>query len=82
MTTFRSEEALVGIITFAAVPWIVWILRRGIRDKRLPVGKGQVRRDERPAAFHTLFALYVAAALVMAFIAVDLLLGLDPRLGS
>lgn len=76
MTTFRSEETLVGIITLAAVPWIVWILRRGVREGRLPIGKAYVRRDERPGAFRTLFAFYVAAALMMAFIAADLLVGL------
>ena len=75
MTTFRSEETLVGLITLATVPWIVWILRRALRDKRLPIGRSYVRRDERPGAFRTLFGFYVAAALMMTFIALDLLFG-------
>ena len=76
----RPEDMLVGIIAAAAVGWIVWMLRRGLRDARLPIGKGQVRRSERPAAFHALFALYVAAALLMAFISLDLLVDTDVRI--
>lgn len=78
MEAFRSEEALVGLIALAAVPWIVWILVRGLRDGRLPIGKGEVRR-ERAAAFHILFALYAIAASFMAFIGLDLLLGITAR---
>ena len=66
----------MGIVALAAVPWIVWILRRGLRDRRLPIGRSHVRGDERPGAFRTLFAFYVAAALTMAFIAADLLVDL------
>ena len=76
MTSFRSEETLVGIVALAAVPWIVWILRRGLRDGRLPIGRDYVRRDERPGAFGALFGFYAVAALTMAFIALDLLFGL------
>ena len=79
MTTFRSEETLVGLITLAAVPWIMWTLRRGVRDGRLPIGRAYVRRDERPGAFNTLFVFYVLAALTMAFIAADLLVGVNLR---
>lgn len=76
MTTFRSEEALVGIIALGAVGWIVWIVRRGLRDLRLPIGKGHVDRAERPGAFHALTAFYIAAAFLMAFIGFDLLVGI------
>ena len=76
MTTFRSDETLVGIISLAVVPWIVWILVRAVRDARLPIGKSHILRAERPGAFGTLFALYVAAALGMTFIGLDLLVGL------
>ena len=69
----RSEETLVGLITLAATGWIVWILMRAVRDGRLPIGKGEVRRVERPGAFRALFAFYVAAALMMTFVALDLL---------
>lgn len=76
MAELRADEALVGLIALATIPWIVWILRRGLRDRQLPVGKGRVGRDERPAAFRILFALYVVAALAMAYIGLDLLVGI------
>lgn len=76
MAEFRADEALVGLIALATIPWIVWILRRGLRERQLPVGKGRVGRDERPGAFHILFALYVVAALAMAYIGLDLLVGI------
>lgn len=76
---FRSEDILVGLIALAAVPWIVWILVRGVREGRLPIGKARVVRDERPAPFLVLFALYVAAAGVTAFIGLDLLFGFTGR---
>jgi hypothetical protein len=79
MTTFRSEEALVGLISLAAAGWIVWILVRAVRDARLPIGKGEMLRAQRPGAFATLFALYVAAGAGMAFIGLDLILGLTGR---
>lgn len=79
MAGFRSEEALIGLIALAAFGWIVWMLVRGVRDRRLRIGKGEVRRDERPGAFHSLFAFYVAAAGMMAFIGLDLLFGFTGR---
>ena len=74
-----TEDRLVGIISLAGGAWVVWILVRAVRDARLPIGKGKVLRGERPGAFAALFALYVAAALGMAFIGVDLLFGLTGR---
>ena len=79
MTTFRSEETLVGLISLAAAGWIIWILVRALRDARLPIGKGEVRRDRRPGAFRALFALYVAAGAGMTIIALDLILGLTGK---
>ena len=79
MTISRSEDLLVGIIGFGVVPWTVWIILRGLRDGRLPIGRGHVRRDERAGAFAVLLGLYGIAALLVAFISVDLLLGLDLR---
>ena len=75
MPSFRSDETVVALISLAACGWIVWILVRGVRDRRLPIGKGEVRRDERAGAFYSLFAFYVAAAGMMAFIGLDLLFG-------
>lgn len=75
MAVFRSEEALVGLISFAAFGWIVWILIRAVRDRRLPIGKGVVLRDERAGAFYSLCVFYVVAAGMMGFIGLDLLFG-------
>jgi hypothetical protein len=75
MTTFRSEEGLVGLVALGVIPWIVWTLRRGLAADRLPIGRTYVSRDERPGVFNALIAFYVAAALLMAVIALDLLFG-------
>ena len=68
----------MGIVALAAVPWIVWTLQRGLKDKQLPIGRDYVRRNERPGAFRMLLAFYIAAALMMAFIGFDLLVGINP----
>ncbi len=76
MTTFRSEDTLVGIIAaLVVVPWTVWTISHGLRDGKLPIGRAYVRRDERAAPFWVLLALYVAAAGMAAFISLDLLFG-------
>ena len=79
MTTFRSEDVLVGLIALGAVPWIGWIILRGMRHGRLPIGRTQVLREERAGAFNALLGFYAVAALGMAVIAVDLIFGLDLR---
>lgn len=71
----RSEDMLVGLVALGLVPWIVWTLRRGLREGRLPIARIHVERETRPAAFRLLFALYIAAALMIAYIAFDLLVG-------
>ena len=76
MTTFRSENVLVGLIAAAAVPWIGWTLSRGLREGRLPIGRAYVSRAERRGPFNLLFGLYVAAAGLAAVIALDLLFGI------
>ena len=75
----RSEDMLVGLIAFAAVPWLLWILVRGRRDQMLPIGRGHVRQDERPGAFRVLFLFYIVAAAMMLFISLDLMLGIGSR---
>jgi hypothetical protein len=82
MTTFRSEEGLVGLVALAVVPWIGWTLVRGLRAERLPIGRRHVDRRERPQAFRLLFAGYVAAVAVMIAIALDLLFGLSMKFFS
>jgi hypothetical protein len=75
MTIFRSEEAIVGIVALGTIPFVISILRRGFRDGGLPIGKGRVNRGERPGAFAVLACFYVAAALMMLYVGVDLLIG-------
>lgn len=77
MTTFRSDEAFVGIIALAVVVWLGARLRRGLREDWLPVGRGRLLREERPGAFRALFVTYIATALLMAVIGLDLLIGLE-----
>jgi hypothetical protein len=79
MTTPSPDEILVGLIALAAAPWLGWRLRRGLGEDKLPIGRGYVHRAEREGAFYSLFALYVAAALGMAFIGLDLLFGFAGR---
>ena len=76
MTTFRSDETLVGIVAFGLVGWIGSVLYRGLRDARLPIGRGYVDRSERPGAFHVLTGFYMLSALAALVISLDLLLGL------
>jgi hypothetical protein len=73
MTIFRSEDGLMGLLSLAVVPWIGSIMYRGLREHRLPIGRGHVLRDERPAAFNMLFFLYAASAILMLLIGLDLL---------
>ena len=77
MTTFRSEDFLVGLVALGLVPWIGWTLARGLRSGRLPIGRSHIDRGERPGAFNALLFCYVATALLMAVIAADLLLTID-----
>lgn len=68
---------MVGIVAAAIVlPWTVWTIVRGLRDGRLPIGRGHVLRDERAAPVWVLLAFYAAAAAMAAFIALDLLFGI------
>jgi len=72
-----SDELLVGTLCLlVVVPWIAWTIWRGFKQGALPVGRGYLRRDERPGPFRALLASYVIAILLMAFIGVDLLFGL------
>jgi di/tricarboxylate transporter len=78
MTTFRSEETLVGIIVLALIPWIGWTIFRGIKRESLPLGRSYVRRD-RPAAFGIMLTFYLLAAVVAAWISLDLLFHINLR---
>ncbi len=76
MTTFRSDELFMGIVSLAAAPWILWTVQRGVRLGKLPIGRDYVLREERAGAFNVLLALYIVAAAMMAFIGLDLLFGI------
>ena len=77
MTTFRSEDTLVGIMGIGVFVWTLWTLQRGWKLGRLPIGRSYVRRDERRSAFNVLLALYLVAASLVAFMTIDLLFGLE-----
>jgi len=75
--TGTPDELLVGTLCLLVVtPWIAWTIRRGVNQGRLPIGRGYVVREERPAPFRALLASYAIAILLMAFIGLDLLFGL------
>jgi hypothetical protein len=78
-TPLRSEDVLVGLFALGVVPWIGWTLLRGLREKRLPLGRIDVRRDERPGVYRVLLAFWLAMALGSAMIMLDLLFGVDVR---
>ena len=76
--TGRTDDLLVGVLCLVVVlPWIAWTVRRGLANGRLPIGRGYVERAERPGAFRGLLAFYFVAGLLVAFIAVDLLVGVN-----
>ena len=76
MTTSRSEDLLVGIIALALVPWSIFIIRRGLRTGKLPIGRGYVFRAERAAPFNVLLLFYAIVAAGALYISVDLLFGI------
>lgn len=74
--TGSADELLVGTLCLlVVVPWIAWTIWRGFKQGALPIGRGYVRRDERPGPFKALLASYVVAILLMAFVGLDLLFG-------
>lgn len=77
----RGTEIIAGLVALLLVPWLVWTMRRGLREGRLPIARAYVRRDERSGPFHMLLALYMVALGLVAFIAADLLLDLGFRSG-
>jgi hypothetical protein len=79
MTTFRSEDVLVGIIGLALLPMIGLRLWRGLREGRLPIYRTYLHRDENKAKFGALVGIHVISFLLVAAIAADLLLSLGLR---
>ena len=78
MTISLSEELLVALVSLGLVPWIIWTVRRGLRSGMLPIGRGYVRRDDRPQAFNMLLCAYGAVALLAVYIAFDLTFAGEP----
>jgi len=79
MTTFRSEEMLVGIVALALVPFLAMRIVRGWRDGTLPLYRTRVGREIGGARFNFLLALNALALLFVAAVAADLLLNLGLR---
>ena len=79
MTTFRSEEMLVGVIGLALLPMIALRITRGLREGRLPIYRTYLTRDEGQAKFTALLGLHALSFLIVAAIAADLLFNLGLR---
>ena len=75
MTTFRSEETLVGLVALVLVPLIALRILHGLRDGELPLYRTRIGR-EAGARFNVLLALHVLALLLVTLVAADLLLAL------
>jgi hypothetical protein len=81
MTTFRSEEVLVGIIGLALLPLIGRRIMRGVREGRLPLYRSDVTREESGPKFTVLLGLHALSFLLVAAMSADLLLDLGFRSG-
>ncbi|MDP8994680.1 MAG: hypothetical protein M3N07_06845 [Pseudomonadota bacterium] len=79
MTTFRSEELLVGFVAAALLPIIALRTLRGVREGRLPLYRTYIRREDDAAKFNVLVALHALSFVLIAVVAVDLLFGLGFR---
>ena len=77
MTAGRPEELFVGLVALALVPLIAWRIRRGLREGRLPLYRTYIGRDAGGGRFQLLLGLHVAALLLIAVIATDLLFNLS-----
>jgi hypothetical protein len=79
MTTFRSDDGIVGLICLLLLPLIGARILRGLRDGRLPVYRTYLRREENQAKFALLLGLHGLSFIMVAVIAADLLLQLGIR---
>jgi len=73
----RGTDIVIGLIALLLVPWLLWTMRRGLRDGRLPIARSYVERAERPGAFRFMLVLYLAILVGVIVIAADLLFGLN-----
>jgi hypothetical protein len=72
-------DIVIGLIALLLVPWLLWTMRRGLREGRLPIARSHVHRAERPGPFWFMLALYAAILVTVTMIAADLLFGLNLR---
>jgi hypothetical protein len=79
VTSWRSEELLVGLITLALVPLIGLRIARGLREGRLPLYRTWLERDQDRLKFGLLLVLHGISLLMVSLISADLLLGLGLR---
>jgi hypothetical protein len=79
MTTFRSEDVLVGLIGAVLLPLIARRLLRSVREGRVPVYRTYIRREDGLAKFNLVLALHVFSFVFVAGIAADLLFNLGFR---
>ena len=79
MTTFRSEDVLVGLAALALIPMIGWRIFRGLRHGRLPIYRSYLNRRENRTKFNVLLALHALTLVLVAAVSADLLLNLGLR---
>jgi hypothetical protein len=79
MTTFRSEELLVGLVALALVPLIGRRIVRGVREGQLPLYRTRIDRSAGSSRFNLLLALHALSLVLVALVAIDLLVGLGLR---
>ena len=79
MTTFRSEDLLVGLVALVLIPLIGLRIARGFRTGRLPLYRTYFARESGQAKFNFLLALHALSLIVIAAVAADLLLDLGMR---
>jgi hypothetical protein len=72
-----SENMLVGAIAAVVAGMILSRIVRGVREGRLPVYRTYIQREEGAAKFNTMLALHILSLIAVAWIAADLLLGLN-----
>lgn len=77
--SIRSDDLLIGLFAAALLPLIALRIRRGLVEKRLPIYRTYLSREESRSRFAVLLALHVLSFLAIALVAADLLLGLGWR---
>ena len=74
-----GENLLVGLVALALLPLIAMRILRGLRTGRLPLYRTYLDRRQDGGKFHALLTIHAISLALVAFIAADLLLGLELR---